>query len=273
MRQWFLDNGLLQDFGILDMNGIRAVDRAVKIPPPSILGGPSVLVPRPTGGCEDEAPERPHVLSGVQWSFCDFASARGSSDSQARIQTPTWYRHSDQHVNGVGTSTGIDVRPTFIINNHGNRDTVQEGVVICTPWSYPATRHAPTAINISNQSPCCLSTYEPNFRWTREMQNWALTQAPGTPEARPQRPKRSRGAQGQPNPDTQKQMLLILSRLLALKHDLEIRELQAATFRTMLAKYDERLVKASKAPTGLFVPNRRRDSGQRASRTFTDRRP
>ena len=36
------------------------------------------------------------------------------------------------------------------------------------------------------------------------MQNWALTQASGTPEARPQRPKRSRGAQGQPNPDTQK---------------------------------------------------------------------
>ena len=79
------------------------------------------------------------------------------------------------------------------------------------------------------------------------MQNWALTQAPGTLEARPQRPKRSRGAQGQPNPDTQKQMLLILSRLLALKHDLEIRELQAATFRTMLVKYDEPLA------TGLFV--------------------
>ena len=33
-------------------------------------------------------------------------------------------------------------------------------------------------------------------------------------------------------------MLLILSRL-ALKHDLEIRELQAATFRTTLVKYDE----------------------------------
>ena len=58
------------------------------------------------------------------------------------------------------------------------------------------------------------------------MQNWALTQAPGTPEARPQRPKRPRGAQGQPNPDTQKQMLPILSRL-ALKRDLGIRELQA----------------------------------------------
>ena len=49
-------------------------------------------------------------------------------------------------------------------------------------------------VNISNQSPCCLSTCEPNFRWTREMQNWALTQGSGTREARPQRPKRARGA-------------------------------------------------------------------------------
>ena len=51
---------------------------------------------------------------------------------------------------------------------------------------------------------------------------------------------------------TQKQMLLILSRL-ALKHDLEIRELQAATFRTMLVKHDEPMVQASKTATGLFV--------------------
>ena len=144
------------------------------------------------------------------------------------------------------------MRPVFIINSHGNGATVREGVVTCTPWSYPSTRHVLTLINISNQSPCCLSTCEPNFRWTREKQNWALTQASGTPEARPQRPKRSRGAQEQPNPDTQKQMLLTLSRL-ALKHDLEIRELQAATFRTMLVKYDEPLVQASKAATGLFV--------------------
>ena len=47
-------------------------------------------------------------------------------------------------------------------------------------------------------------------------------------------------------------MLPILSRL-ALKHDLEIRELQAATFRTMLVKHDELLMQASKAATGLFV--------------------
>ena len=36
--QWFLDSGLRQDFGILDMNGIRAAYRAVKIPPPLLFG-------------------------------------------------------------------------------------------------------------------------------------------------------------------------------------------------------------------------------------------
>ena len=57
---------------------------------------------------------------------------------------------------------------------------------------------------------------------------------------------------GAAEPDSLKQMLLILSRL-ALKHDLEIRELQAATFRTLLVKQDEPLMLASKGATGLFV--------------------
>ena len=39
--------------------------------------------------------------------------------------------------------------------------------------------------------------------------------------------------------------------LLALKHDLEIRELQAAAFRTMLVKHDEPWMRASKAATEL----------------------
>ena len=74
--------------------------------------------------------------------------------------------------------------------------------------------------------------------------------------------KRPRGTQGQPNPDTQKQMLLILSRV-ALKHDLEIREVQAATFRTVLVEHDEPLMLASKAATGLFVAKSK--EGQRPS--------
>ena len=38
LGQWFLDSGLRQDFGTLDMNGIRAAYRTVKIPPPCCLG-------------------------------------------------------------------------------------------------------------------------------------------------------------------------------------------------------------------------------------------
>ena len=33
VEQWFLDNGVMQDFGILDMNGIRAAYRTVQRPP------------------------------------------------------------------------------------------------------------------------------------------------------------------------------------------------------------------------------------------------
>ena len=155
------------------------------------------------------------------------------------------------------TSTDTDTHLVCMVSEYLQRSTsdlsssstvmVRGEVVICPPWSHPSTPPALTVINISNQSPCCLNTCEPCFRWTREMQNWALTQSSGTPESRPQRPKSPRGAQGQPNPETQKQMLQILSRL-ALKHDLEIRELQAATFHTMLVKHDEPLCRRAKRP-------------------------
>ena len=45
------------------------------------------------------------------------------------------------------------------------------------------------------------------------------------------------------------------------KHDLEIRELQAATFRTLLVKQDEPLMLASKGATELFVAKSKK--GQR----------
>ena len=57
--QWFLDSGLRQDFGILDMNGIRAAYRAAKTPPPFCLGGPPVLIPPARDEREDEAPKLP----------------------------------------------------------------------------------------------------------------------------------------------------------------------------------------------------------------------
>ena len=49
VEQWFLDSGLRQDLGILDMNGIRATYRAVQTPPPFCLGGPPVFLPLATG--------------------------------------------------------------------------------------------------------------------------------------------------------------------------------------------------------------------------------
>ena len=36
VEHWFLDIGLMQDFGILDVNGIRAAYRAVKTPRPYV---------------------------------------------------------------------------------------------------------------------------------------------------------------------------------------------------------------------------------------------
>ena len=49
----------MQDFGILDMNGIRLAYRAVQTPPLSCLEGPPVLFPPATDECEDVAPDQP----------------------------------------------------------------------------------------------------------------------------------------------------------------------------------------------------------------------
>ena len=260
MGQWFLDSGLRQDFGILEMNGIRAAYRAVKIQPPCCLGGTPALIPSETDEQEDLASERAHVCPECNDSFETLRQLVAHQTHKNGYRHQSWHCHSDQHVCmvSVATFTEIDERPVFIINSHGNGDTVRGGVVICTLRSYPSILHAPTVINISNQSPCCLSICEQFFLW-KGMQNWALTQSSGTPEARPQRTKRPRGAQGQPNPHTQKQMLLILSRL-ALKHDLEIRELQAATFHTLLVKEDEPLTAGEqRSQRGFLWQNRRRE--------------
>ena len=115
---------LMQDFGIR----IRAAYRAVKITPPFIWGGPSVLVPPSTDECEDEAPERPHVCP----------ECNGAFETLRQLVAHQTHKHGYRHPPGI-------VRTEFPL--------------------------------------------------TREMQNCALTQAPGTPEARPQRPKRPRDAQ------------------------------------------------------------------------------
>ena len=63
MGHWFLDRELLQGFGILDMNCIRAADRAVSLPPPSKLGGSSASVLPPTDDFGEEAPERLNICT------------------------------------------------------------------------------------------------------------------------------------------------------------------------------------------------------------------
>ena len=59
--QWFLDSELRQDFCLLDMNGIRAAYRAVRIPPPGCLGGSLAAISNETEKQEEVAAERPFV--------------------------------------------------------------------------------------------------------------------------------------------------------------------------------------------------------------------
>ena len=254
--QWFLDSGLRQDFGILDMNGIRAAYRAVKIPPPCCLGGPPALIP-PETEQEDLAPERPHVCPECNDSF----------ETLRQLVADQTHKRGYRHPPGIVTVTNTcvwcrniyrDRRATYLHHQQSWKRGYCRGRG-CHLHTVVIPVNTPTVINISNQSPCCLIICEQFFLW-KGMQNWVLTQSSGTSEARPQRTKRPRGAQEQANPDTQKQMLLILSRL-ALKHDLEIRELQAATFRNLLVKQDEPLMLASEGATGLFVANSK--EGQR----------
>ena len=169
VAQWFLDNGLMQDFGILDMNGIRAAYRAAKTPPPFCLGGPPVLIPPATDEREDVAPERPYVCPQCNDAF----------ETLRQLVAHQTHKHGYRHPPGIVTVTNTCVwcriiyrgrRATYLHHQQSwKRGYCREGIVVCTPWSYPSILHALTVINISNQSPCCLNTCESCFRWTGEM--------------------------------------------------------------------------------------------------------
>ena len=117
--QWFLDNGLMQDFGILDMNGIRAAYRAVKTPPPFCFRCPPVLILPATDECEDFVQSAMMCLRLCASSLLIKLTSTDTDTHLALSQWPT-------RVYGVGTFTGIDERHIFIVNNHGNGDTVRE---------------------------------------------------------------------------------------------------------------------------------------------------
>ena len=60
----FLDCELAEDFGLLDMDGLRAADRALRIPPPTVVGGPLLLMTPPFQEAQDEeTPERSRACS------------------------------------------------------------------------------------------------------------------------------------------------------------------------------------------------------------------
>ena len=107
MGQWFLDKGLMQDFGILDMNGIRAAYRAVKTPPPFCLGGPPVLIPPATDECEDEAPERPYVCPECNGAF-----------ETCQLVAHQTHKHGYRHPPGIVTVTNTCV---WCRNNYRDR--------------------------------------------------------------------------------------------------------------------------------------------------------
>ena len=87
----------MQDFGTLDMNGIRAAYRAVKTPPPFCLGGPPVLIPPATDECEDEAPERPYVCPECNGAF------------ETLRQPLAYHKHGYRHPPGIVTVTNTCV--------------------------------------------------------------------------------------------------------------------------------------------------------------------
>ena len=96
--QWFLDSGLREDFGILDMNGIRAAYRAIKKPPPC-LGGRPVLIPPESDEQEDLAPERPHVCPERNDSF----------ETLRQLVAHQTHKHGHRHPPGIVTVTNTSV--------------------------------------------------------------------------------------------------------------------------------------------------------------------
>ena len=176
MEQWFLDNGLMQDFGILDMNGIRAAYRAVQTPPPSCLGGPPVLFPPATDECGGVAPERPYVCPECNDAF----------ETLRQFVARQTHKHGYIHPPSIVTVTNTcvwcrniyrDRRATYLHHQQSRKRRYCTGRgshlhTVVIPVN--TTCSTLTAINISNQSLCCFNTWVPCFRWTGEIAELGL---------------------------------------------------------------------------------------------------
>ena len=138
----------LAGFRFLDMNGIRAADRAVSIPPPCALGGTSTPVPPPIVGLEEQAPERLNVCTECEIAF---ETIRQLVAHQTR-------KHGYRHPPGIVTVTNTckwcqnifrDRRATYLYHQQSWKRSFCTGRGSHLHTVVAPKRHAATATNTS----------------------------------------------------------------------------------------------------------------------------
>ena len=185
---------------------------------------PPILIPPATDEFEEEAPERPYVCP----------ECNGAFETLRQLVPHQTHKHGYRHPPGIVTVTNTcvwcrniyrDRRATYLHHQQswkrgyctGRCSHLHTVVIPVNTTCSHCDQHFESVAMLFEH----LRTVFPLDRRNAELGLDTGAGNAGGEEARPQRQKRPRGAQGQPNPDTQKQMLLILSRP-ALKHDLEI---------------------------------------------------
>ena len=201
--------------------------------------------------CEDEAPERPHVSPECNGAF-ETLRQLVAHQTHKHGQTPTWYRRSDQHVCMVSerlqgsTCDLLHHQQSWKRRYCTGRGCHLHTVVIPvnTTCSHCDEHFESVAMLLEH-----LRTEFPLDQRNAELGLDAGSGNAGGEATETEAPSRRTGAAEPRHTEAD----AANSFHSALKHDLEIRELQAATFRAMRVKYDEPLVQASKAATGRFV--------------------
>ena len=246
MGQWFLDRELRQDFCLLDMNGIRAAYRAVRIPPPVCPGGSMAVISHETEKQEEVAPERPFVCTACNYSF----------ETLRQLVTHQTHKHGYRNPPGIVTVTNTcvwcqniykDRRATYLHHQQswkrgyctGNGSHLHTVVIpVKTSCSHCDQHFNSVALLLEH-----LRTVFPLVR-NAELGLNTVVRNDGIEAKKDEASERCAVAAESKHAE---------ANASALKHDLEIRELHAATFRTLRVKLDEPLMLASKVATGLFV--------------------